>query len=99
MSLDQGRPSETGKARQTTADVAIESVLNIREKTVLQGLFGNQAFWVAIAIVIICVLMTITEAPFSSMDNFFNITRNFALTGVIALGMTAVIITGGIDLS
>ena len=32
-------------------------------------------------------------------DNFYNITRNFAFIGIMALGMTAVIMTGGIDLS
>jgi ribose transport system permease protein len=36
---------------------------------------------------------------FLTDDNFFNVTRNFAFIGIIALGMTAVIITGGIDLS
>ena len=36
---------------------------------------------------------------FASADNFYNITRNFAFIGIMALGMTAVIITGGIDLS
>ena len=36
---------------------------------------------------------------FATADNFFNITRNFAFIGIMALGMTAVIITGGIDLS
>jgi ribose transport system permease protein len=36
---------------------------------------------------------------FASADNLFNITRNFAFVGIMALGMTAVILTGGIDLS
>ena len=36
---------------------------------------------------------------FASADNFFNITRNFAFIGIMAIGMTAVILTGGIDLS
>ena len=36
---------------------------------------------------------------FRTSDNFFNITRNFSFIGVMALGMTPVIITGGIDLS
>ena len=36
---------------------------------------------------------------FRPADNFFNITRNFAYIGIMALGMMAVIITGGIDLS
>ena len=31
--------------------------------------------------------------------NFYNITRNFAFIGIMAIGMVAVIITGGIDLS
>ncbi len=38
-------------------------------------------------------------AAFASADNFYNITRNFAFIGIMALGMTAVILTGGIDLS
>jgi ribose transport system permease protein len=43
--------------------------------------------------------MSIREPVFASEDNFFNITRNFAFIGIMALGMTPVIITGGIDLS
>ena len=40
-----------------------------------------------------------SRTPSPRADNFFNITRNFAFIGIMALGMTAVIITGGIDLS
>jgi ribose/xylose/arabinose/galactoside ABC-type transport system permease subunit len=36
---------------------------------------------------------------FASTENFYNITRNFVFIGIMALGMTAVIVTGGIDLS
>ena len=32
-------------------------------------------------------------------QNLYNITRNFTFTAIIALGMTMVIVTGGIDLS
>jgi ribose transport system permease protein len=38
-------------------------------------------------------------ASFATTENFFNITRNFSFIGIMALGMTAVIATGGIDLS
>ena len=59
-----------------------------------------QPFWVAIAVVLICAVMSWLEpASFPTRDNFFNITRNFAYIGIMALGMMAVIITGGIDLS
>ena len=37
--------------------------------------------------------------PSRAAPNFYNITRNFAFIGIMALGMVAVIVTGGIDLS
>ena len=39
------------------------------------------------------------EPSFGTVDNVANVTRNFAPFGIMALGMTVVIITGGIDLS
>jgi ABC-type xylose transport system permease subunit len=36
---------------------------------------------------------------FLGQQNLYNITRNFTFTAIIAIGMTFVIITGGIDLS
>jgi ribose transport system permease protein len=47
-----------------------------------------------------CAVMTWDQPDaFASADNFYNITRNFAFIGIMAVGMTAVILTGGIDLS
>ena len=43
--------------------------------------------------------MSLVSEPFASADNIFNVSRNFAFIGLIALGQTAVIATGGIDLS
>jgi ribose transport system permease protein len=87
------------KAVPPQSGVAIESVLGVREKTLLQTLFASQAFWVTVALAVICVIMSIREPRFHSEENFYNITRNFAFIGIMALGLTAVIITGGIDLS
>lgn len=81
------------------ANVSIEAVLGVREKTLWQSLVASQAFWVTVALLVICVVMSIREPRFHSEDNFYNITRNFAFIGIMALGLTAVIITGGIDLS
>lgn len=44
-------------------------------------------------------VMSLVSEPFASSDNIFNVSRNFAFIGLIALGQTAVIATGGIDLS
>src|SRR5208282_2108206 len=43
--------------------------------------------------------LTFATNSFATPNNLFNITRNFTFVAVIALGMTIVIITGGIDLS
>jgi len=87
------------KPPSAESNVAIETVLGVREKTLWQTLVASQAFWVTIALIVICVLMSIREPRFATEDNFYNITRNFAFIGIMALGLTAVIITGGIDLS
>lgn len=65
----------------------------------MQRLLSSQAFWVTVAVALISVIMNQVSEQFGTGDNFFNVTRNFAFIGIIALGMTAVIITGGIDLS
>src|SRR4028119_772373 len=80
--------------------VAIGDVTGIKEQTLWERLLSSQAFWVTVALVIICVVMTFLQPEaFASRANFYNITRNFAFIGIMAIGMVGVIITGGIDLS
>lgn len=60
---------------------------------------ASQAFWVTIAVLLISVGMSILEPTiFPTEQNFFNISRNFSFIAIMALGQTAVILTGGIDL-
>ncbi len=88
------------EAASATAGVAISDVLGVKERSPLQRLIGSQAFWVTVALAIICALMSsVYPSAFGTGENFYNITRNFSFIGIMALGMTAVIITGGIDLS
>jgi ribose transport system permease protein len=62
-------------------------------------LVSRQTFWVSVAAVIAFVLLSLFSDVFATQQNLFNVTRNFAFVAIIAVGMTAVIITGGIDLS
>jgi ribose transport system permease protein len=94
MSLD----TQAGSVSKNAASLA-DAGLDTREKTFLEKVVANQSFWVTVALVIICAVMSYWQPVFATEDNFFNITRNFAFIGVMALGMTPVIITGGIDLS
>jgi ribose transport system permease protein len=100
MPHDASAVGSGAAAHPEIGSVAISDVVQNKEQTALERLFSSQAFWVTIALVLICVVMTVLQPQaFASTANFYNITRNFAFIGLMAIGMTAVIITGGIDLS
>lgn len=48
---------------------------------------------------IICILAAMRPDTFLTLDNFLNVLRRSSVYGIIAIGMTFVIISGGIDLS
>src|SRR5258706_16091059 len=76
-----------------------EEIAQRRQKNPLRAMLRSQPFWVTVALALMGVVMSQVSSVFFTEDNFFNVTRNFAFIGIIALGMTAVIITGGIHLS
>jgi len=65
----------------------------------LNWLFSQQTFWVSVAAVVAFVVLALASDVFATQQNLFNVARNFAFVAIIAIGMTAVIISGGIDLS
>jgi ribose transport system permease protein len=52
-----------------------------------------------VALVAVCVFGVIRYAPFATPENLLNVLRQNSMLGMVALGMTLVILTGGIDLS
>src|SRR5215831_1393499 len=66
---------------------------------VLAGMLRRQSFWVLVTAAVACLILTLITDTFATPQNLFNVTRNFAFVAIVAIGMTAVIITGGIDLS
>ena len=80
--------------------VSVKDVVGLKERSFAQRVFASQAFWVTVALFAMCVVMSYLQPQaFATTENFYNITRNFAFIGIMALGMTVVIVTGGIDLS
>jgi len=71
--------------------------LPISKSTVTKILDRYSALIVTLVIIIIATMVKGTD--FLSVQNFMNILRNNSVIGIIALGMTFVIISGGIDLS
>ncbi|WP_421724673.1 ABC transporter permease [Bauldia sp.] len=76
-----------------------ETIAKQTHSNVLSWIVSRQVFWVSVAALVGCILLTLLTDTFATERNLFNVTRNFSFIGIIALGMTAVIITGGIDLS
>jgi ribose transport system permease protein len=65
----------------------------------LAWLVSQQTFWVSVAAIVAFVVLALSSDVFATRQNLFNVTRNFAFVAIVAIGMTAVIVAGGIDLS
>jgi ribose transport system permease protein len=78
---------------------SIDEAIARQTHTPISWVLSKQAFWVFLAALIACVTLTFVTDTFATPQNLFNVTRNFAFVAITALGMTVVIISGGIDLS
>ncbi len=58
-----------------------------------------RSYGIVIAFVIICAAMTVLSPVFLTVTNVLNVVRQSSIFGIMAIGMTFVILTGGIDLS
>ena len=67
------------------------------QKKSFLGLFSK--FGIVIILVLICIALSILSPSFLKINNLLNVLRQVSITGVIAVGMTFVVVTGGIDLS
>lgn len=56
-------------------------------------------YGVYMALLLLFIIMSIASSSFLTVTNLFNILKQNAVYGVLAVGMTFVIVTGGIDLS
>jgi ribose/xylose/arabinose/galactoside ABC-type transport system permease subunit len=63
----------------------------------LRSFFGSSIL--EVILVLLCIGLAFTASGFLTADNLLNVLRNVSMQGVIAFGMTMVIISGEIDLS
>src|SRR3954468_12079392 len=54
---------------------------------------------IVVAIILEAIVFAIIAPQFLSVPNLVNVALSIAITGILSVGMTAVILTGGIDLS
>jgi ribose transport system permease protein len=78
----------------------VQDFSNVRHKPFWQkGFLASQAAYVLVALIVLIFVMSQASPNFATANNIGNIMRNFSFIAIAALGMTLVIITGGIDLS
>jgi ribose transport system permease protein len=64
-----------------------------------RGLFASQTGYVLMALIALIILMNFASPYFLTEGNLQNVAKNFSFIAIATLGITFVIITGGIDLS
>lgn len=79
--------------------ITLDRAIGQRQQSWVTSVLGSQTFWVLVAVILACLFLSVATDTFATPKNLYNITRNFTFVAIIALGMTLVIITGGIDLS
>lgn len=66
---------------------------------ILTRFLRSREIGIFVVLVVICILLAIIEPRFLLLSNITNVLRQMAVIAIISVGMTYVIITGGIDLS
>lgn len=101
MDLNVQNPSSAAaRTAADNADATLQQAIAGRaHRSVFAWLAGQHTVWVSLAALLAFVALALASDVFATQQNLFNVARNFAFVAIIAIGMTAVIVTGGIDLS
>lgn len=65
----------------------------------LARLFAVREAGVLIALVVLCVALSFASPYFFTLRNIFNVLQGMSTIGIMAIGMTMVLVSGGLDLS
>jgi ribose transport system permease protein len=74
-------------------------VAEAKERKWQERMLGNPTFLAFLGLVGLCIAMSFVSDRFWAWDNLNNVARQVSINAIIAVGMTMVILTGGIDLS
>ena len=88
--------NETARAE---APSFLDDVPEKLDTALWRRLLARQEFWVTFAVIALGVAVTFVTSRFVTPTNLGNILQNFCYIGLMAIGMTPILITGGIDIS
>jgi len=84
---------------QATQPTAITPEKTSGASSLLRRIFRTREIGVLAALFVLCVAMYFASPYFFTTKNLFNVLRGMSTIGIMAIGMTMVIVSGGIDLS
>ena len=83
----------------TTSSELTHSSATQKSPSAVRRIFQAREFGIFLALIALCFIMAVLSPAFLTELNVFNVLRGMSTTGIMAIGMTMVIVTGGIDLS
>lgn len=72
---------------------------NLKKRSSWQRFIHSKELGVLSALAVLFIIMSISSPYFLKTNNLFNVLRNMSTIGIMSIGVTMIIITGGIDLS
>ncbi|MCJ7533562.1 MAG: ABC transporter permease [Anaerolineales bacterium] len=71
----------------------------VHAPSIWSHIFRTREIGVLAALIVLCMVMSFASPYFMKTQNLFNVLRGMSTIGIMAIGMTMVIVSGGIDLS
>ena len=77
----------------------LDEPADVRQVGLVTALLRSQEFWITAAVLALGVVVGAIAPNFATAANLGNVLQNFCFVGILAVGATPIIITGGIDIS
>jgi simple sugar transport system permease protein len=65
----------------------------------MKNLFKHHETYVLLVIIVFSAIITTINPNFLTLENFFDLAKSYSFIGIMAVGVTFVLISGGIDIS
>src|SRR5258708_11505284 len=99
MAPSAGEESAMATSSASRPSASSEQTLDPGEAGLVTRIVRSQEFWITIAVLSVGAVVTLFTSHFATYTNLSNVMQNFCFIGLLALGMTPILISGGIDIS
>lgn len=87
------------KLDAVAAPPSLDEPADLRQTRLAVLMLRSQEVWITVAVLVLGVVVGIIAPNFATAANLGNVLQNFCFVGILAIGATPIIITGGIDIS